>query len=181
MITLETERLILRPYEEADLPEYHRLMSDRKNMYYLDDIATDTLEESKESLMQAIALNTCNKVRRFCVAIKETGKLIGACGYDITDETPVGRIGHMGWFILPEHQNRGYITDAAKRVLAFAFLEDNCVRITTGCYKDNIPTQRVMAKAGFRKEAESNQWHDGRMKTRLGFAINKKEYMEATH
>jgi ribosomal-protein-alanine N-acetyltransferase len=114
------------------------------------------------------------------VALKETNKLIGGCGYDLTDETPVGRIGHMGWIILPEYQNRGYITEAAKRVLAFAFLEDNCVRITTGCYKDNLPTQRVMIKAGFRKEAElvESQWHDGRMKTRLGFAINKNEYME---
>jgi len=43
---LETERLILRPYEEKDLHEYHRLFSDKKNMYYLQDIIVNTIEEA---------------------------------------------------------------------------------------------------------------------------------------
>jgi RimJ/RimL family protein N-acetyltransferase len=36
-----------------------------------------------------------------------------------------------------------------------------------------------MRKLGFRKEAEriESQWHDGKMKTRLEFAINKNEYV----
>ena len=86
---LETERLILRPYEEKDLPEYHRLLSDKKNLYYLDDITTNTLEESRESLKDAIKLNNSGEVRRFCIALKETDKLMGGCGYDAVKETPV--------------------------------------------------------------------------------------------
>lgn len=179
-IKLETERLIVRPYEEKDLPEYHKLFSDKQNMYFLDDIITNTVEESLESLRDAVKLNETGRVRRFCIALKENDKLIGGCGYDIKCETPAGKIVHMGWFIMPEYQNKGYVTEAAKKVLEFAFLHDNCVRVETGCYKDNIPTQKVMIKAGFRKEAEKikAQWHDGQMKDRLGFAMNRDEYME---
>ena len=179
MIKLETKRLILRPYEERDLPEYHKLMSDKKNMYFMDGLITNTLEESRKSLIEAVELNKTGKARRFCVALKETDKLVGGLGYDIKTETPVGKIGGMGWFILTEYQNQGYITEAAKKLLEFAFLHDNCIRIETGCIKDNIPSQKVMIKAGFRKEAEKikGQWHDGQMKDRLGFAINKDEYM----
>ncbi|MDR1664367.1 MAG: GNAT family N-acetyltransferase [Clostridiales bacterium] len=179
MNLLETGRLILRPYAQEDLPDYHRLMSDRENMYFLSDIATDTLEESRESLNAAIEVNARNKARRFCVVLKESARLIGGVGYEIQAVTPAGKIaGPMGWFILPEFQNRGYITEAAEKVLEFAFLHDGCVRIFTGCYKENLPTQSVMRKLGFRKEAEriESQWHDGKMKTRLEFAINKNEY-----
>ena len=178
-VRLETERLIVRSYEEKDLPEFHRLFSDKKNMYFVNDIMTNTLEESQKSLREAIELNKSGKARRFCVALKENDVLIGGIGYDIQAETPVGKIGGMGWFIMPEFQNKGYITEAAKKILEFAFMHDNCVRIETGCYKDNMPSQKVMAKVGFRKEAEKikSKWHDGQMKDRLGFAINKDEYM----
>jgi len=41
VVTLESERLILRDYKESDLTEFHKLMSDRENMYYLYDILTN--------------------------------------------------------------------------------------------------------------------------------------------
>lgn len=178
-IRLETMRLILRPYEEKDLIEYHKLFSDKKNMYYVDDLIMNTVEESQESLKEAIEKMKTGKVRRFAVVLKETDKLIGGTGYDIIKETPIGKIGGMGWFILPEYQNKGYVTEAVKKVLEYAFLYDNCVRIETGCLKDNIPSEKVMIKSGFRKEAEKikAQWHDGKMKDRLGYALNKDEYM----
>ena len=148
-------------------------------MYFLDDIATNNLDESLESLKEAIEANKQDKARRFCIELSETGRLIGAVGYEIKTVTPIGKIADpMGWFIMPEFQNRGYMTEAVKKVLEFAFLQDNCVRVVTACYKDNIPTQKVMAKAGFRKEAEKmkSQYHDGIMKDRLEFALNKDEF-----
>jgi ribosomal-protein-alanine N-acetyltransferase len=171
-IKLETARLILRPYEEKDLPEYHKLFSNKENMYFVNDLIRNTIEESQKDLKEAIEFHKIGKARRFCITLKEEDKLIGGTGYDIQAETPVGKIGGMGWFIMPEYQNKGYMTEAVKKVLEFAFLHDNCVRIETGCYKDNIPSQKVMIKVGFRKESEriKAQWHDGQMKDRLGFA-----------
>jgi ribosomal-protein-alanine N-acetyltransferase len=181
MITLETERLIIREYQESDLPEYHKLLSDKQNMYYLDDIITNSLEESRESLRNTIEINNSGKARRFCITLKDRNddKLIGGVGYEITTVTPHGKIADpMGWFIMPEFQSKGYITEAAKCVLDFAFSQNECIRVVTGCYKDNMPTQRVMEKVGFRKEGErfEAQYHDGKMKDRLEYALNKDEW-----
>ena len=175
---LETERLVLRPYAESDLEDYFAMLSDRKNMYYLDDIVTETMADAKKSLFEAIELMKSGAARRFALTLKGNPNIVGAVGYDVTAATPLGRIGHIGWFILPAYQNRGYITEAARRVLAFAFCDDNCIRITTGCYKENTPTQKVMAKIGFRLEADKikAQYHDGIMKDRLEYAINKDEW-----
>ncbi|MCL2224872.1 MAG: GNAT family N-acetyltransferase [Defluviitaleaceae bacterium] len=178
MLKLETARLILRPYGENDLDGYYRLLSDRKNMYYLDDIITETREEARQGLAEAIALMESGNARRFAITLKgQPNNIIGGAGYDVTDATPLGRVGHMGWFILQEHQNKGIVTEAAKRVLSYAFDSDNCIRITTGCYAENIPTQKVIAKVGFRREAEKikAQYHDGEMKDRLEYAINRDE------
>jgi ribosomal-protein-alanine N-acetyltransferase len=172
-MTLETERLILRPYGEGDLTDYFAMLRDRKNLYYLDDIVTDTLEEARESLQGAIELAASGMARRFAILLKGEDGIIGGVGYDITAETPLGRVGHMGWFILPEHQKKGYVTEAARRVLAYAFDEDNCTRITTGCYRDNTPSVKVMEKVGFRLEAvkPKAQYHDGEMKDRLEYSV----------
>jgi len=49
MKSLITERLILRAYNESGLPEYHKLFSDKQNMYYLDDITTDRRVENRNA------------------------------------------------------------------------------------------------------------------------------------
>jgi len=180
-VTLETERLIIREYNESDLPEYHKMMSNKQNLYFLQELVTNSIEESKDSLQNAIDVTKKGKARRFCIVLKENAndKQIGAVGYEIAQETPLGKIADpMGWFVMPEYQSKGYITEAAKRILKFAFEEDNCVRVVTGCYADNVPTQKVMDKAGFRKEAErfSASYHDGKMKDRLGYALNKDDW-----
>ena len=51
--------------------------------------------------------------------------------------------------------------------------------LKTDCYSENIPTQRVMEKLGFRKEGEriKAQYHDGVMKDRLMYAMNRDEFI----
>jgi len=182
MINLESNRLKMRYYRESDLAEYHKIMSDKDNMYFFIPFGfvTNSIEESQESLTNAVEFNTKGVGYRFCITLKEDDKMIGGIGYGIAAETPVGKIADpMGWFISPEYQNKGYMTEAVKRVLDFAFLQDNCVRVVTACFKENMATQKVMAKAGFRKEAEKIKamWHDGKMRDRVEFAINRDEFV----
>ena len=185
MVTLESERLILRNYRASDLSDYHKMISDKEHMYYTIPfgVITNTIEESKKSMDNAIEFNAKKKGYRFGIALKETDNIIGAVGYDVPIITPAGKIADpIGWFIMSEHQNKGYMTEAIKRVLEFAFMQDNCVRVVTACFKENIPTQKVMAKVGFRKEAEKLKamWLDGQMRDRLEFAINRDEYLQMT-
>ena len=183
MVTLESERLIMRNYKDTDISAYHKLLSDKTNMYYFIPfgIPTTTIDESQESLNSAIEYNTKQQGIRFGITQKHSDNLIGGIGYHIAATTPVGKIADpIGWFLLPEHQNKGYMTEAVKRVLEYAFLEDDCIRVATACFKENIATQKVMEKVGFRKEAEKLEamWLDGQMRDRLEFAINRNEYLQ---
>ena len=171
----------MRNYRESDLIDYHRMMSDKRNMYYLIGLTTNSIEESQKSMDYAMELNAEEKGFRFCIALKESNKLIGAVGYEVPNITPVGKIADpMGWFMMPEYQNKGYMTEAVRTVLEFAFMKDNCIRVVTACFKENNPSYRVIQKVGFRKEAEkiSAMWLDGQMRDRLEFALNRDEYMK---
>ena len=176
MIILETDRLIIRDYKESDLEDMHRLWSDKETMYFLDDIMTNAIEETAKRLKTSIANSDGHY---FCYCDKITGNYIGSIGYTITDNTPLGKVVHMGYFALPEYHGKGYTPEAAKKVIEFAFMQDDCIRITIGCHKDNDASRKVMEKVGFRKEAErlKAQYHDGVMKDRLEYAINKDEWI----
>ena len=175
MVVMETDRLVLRDYKETDLVEMHRLWSDKKTMYYLDDILTNNIDESAKYLKIGMA-NADGHY--FCICEKPKDYFIGSVGYTITNTTPLGKVVHMGYMMLPEYHGRGYMTEVVKKVIEFAFAKDDCVRITTGCIKSHTASYRVMEKAGFRKEAEriKAQYHDGSMKDRVEYAINKDEY-----
>lgn len=48
----------------------------------------------------------------------------------------------------PKYWGNGYTSEAAKRVLAFAFEENNVYRVTTGCLAENRGSERVVQKKG---------------------------------
>jgi hypothetical protein len=54
MINLSTERLTIRDLTINDLENHHELISNNKVMKYLQDIKTNSIEESKENLLKAV-------------------------------------------------------------------------------------------------------------------------------
>ena len=176
MIALETDRLLIRDYKESDLSDMHRLWSDKKTMRYLDDILCHSIEDTRKYLK--IGMDNADG-HYFCICNKATGDYMGSIGYTITDVTPLGKIVHMGYMILPEFNGQGYVPEAVKKVIEFAFTKDDCVRIATGCIKEHEASRIVMEKAGFHKEGEriKAQYHEGIMKDRVEYAINKDDFV----
>ena len=173
MVIIETDRLLLRDYKETDLNDMHKLWSDKETMRYLDDILCNTLEDTIKYLKIGMANSDGHY---FCIC--EKGNFIGSIGYTITNTTPLGKIVHMGYMLMPEYHGRGYMSEVTKKVIEFAFTKDDCIRITTGCIKEHEASRKVMEKAGFRKEGEriKAQYHEGIMKDRLEYALNKDEF-----
>lgn len=179
MLYLETERLILRDYKETDFADYYRLKSDDKTMYYLQDIKLSNAQEARADFNMVLE-DMKKSDRKFYflhIELKDSHKQVGSVGYTVTDDTPVGKMVHAGYFIYPEFWGKGYTTEAFKKVLEFAFSENNVYRVSTGCLAENVGSERVMQKCGLKKEAEhiDYEWHDGKMKTRFEYRLLKNE------
>jgi len=177
MVRLESDRLIVRHYFESDLHDLHNLISDKVNMYFVDDIFSNSIEETAQNLTHVMK----NKDGQyFAICNKHSDEFIGSVGYTYTNIDQINgiKVAHLGYFILPKHHSKGYVTEAVKKVLAFAFESDSCTRITTGCYSQHIASERVMIKAGFCKVSECAdvKLHDGVFKNKLKYAIDAKDY-----
>ncbi|MEV8505201.1 GNAT family N-acetyltransferase [Actinoplanes sp. NPDC051475] len=83
---------------------------------------------------------------------------------DTATGTPTGEIGlyyqeprtgqaMIGYSMLPHWRGRGYPTRAAQLVSLWAFAETGIARLIAGALPDNVGSQRVLEKAGFKREA----------------------------
>ena len=182
MLYLETERLILRDFQQEDFESYFRLKSDPKTMYYLQDIQLHSREEAQEDFREVLADRDSSdrKFFFFHMEKKDTHEQVGSIGYTVTANTPVGKIVNMGYFTYPAFWGSGYTTEALKAVLEYCFTRDNVYRVSTGCLANNVGSERVMRKCGLIKEAEhvDYEWHDGEMKTRLEYRLLRREWEE---
>lgn len=150
---METQRLIIRENRWSDLKNHHRLMSDAQVMYYIQDIQTHSLEESRDNLAFSIeeAKNKNRQCYFFAMTLKDD-TYIGQIGFTILEQNKSGGVAELGYFILKEHWHHGYVTEACKAVIDFAFEKIGLHKITTGCIYDNYRSEGIMKKLGMVKE-----------------------------
>jgi [ribosomal protein S5]-alanine N-acetyltransferase len=175
MPTLETTRLIIRPFVMEDLIDAHRLFDIELNT---DDLHTDkmnTMKERAEWLEWAV-LNYAQLAKLYqppygdrAIVRKDTGKLIGSCGYvpclmpfeqvpNFSYYNASGKVGHatpeFGLFyaISPSHQRQGYASEAAQALVDYAFQHLDLKRVIATTDFDNNGSIGVMRKLGMRVE-----------------------------
>ena len=103
-------------------------------------------------------------------------RMIGRCGLKITD--PESREGALWYVLHPALWGRGYITEAARALLAFGFTELDLHRVFVDCDPENIGSARVAEKLGMRREAHfvENAWLKGEWRDSLIYALLDREW-----
>ena len=179
---IETERLILRPFEADDLDIIYRIYSDSETLYYT-PFDPMNMEEAKQHLNRIIEEG--KQVPRLsyelAVVLKETGEKLGRTHLLIDPETDTGMI---GWLLLKEHRGKHYATEMTEALLTWCFDELHLHSANAVCNPENITSWKVLEKAGMRREALLKQkcryvkngvtsWRD-----ELEYAILASEYRE---
>jgi ribosomal-protein-alanine N-acetyltransferase len=85
---------------------------------------------------------------------------------------------YLGYWIDAEHQSKGYMTEALRSAVSFAFDDLGLHRVQAAVMPKNIPSLRVLAKLGFRKEGESLRYLQiaGRWEDHHLFAVTVEEW-----
>lgn len=152
---VETERLILRQWRDDDYPIYARLNADPAVMRFFPGVMTP-----EESNAQADRIRTAidEKGWGFWAAeLKASGEFIGFIG--IQAQSAVSGIPHTpfieaGWRLLATHWGLGYATEGARRAIRFAFDTLGAPTVYAITALPNLPSQRVMLKAGMHNTGE---------------------------
>ena len=154
-ILLETERLIVRPFTEADCHAVHRLVSDERVVRHLPE-GIWSLQQVREAIawfLDCYEKNRPERIIKLCLAVtlKHTGEIIGWYGLGPFDPFP-DRLELFSGFA-PEFWNRGFATEAGNALLTYGFRVLGRSEIVASVSPDNPGSLRLVEKLGFKFES----------------------------
>ena len=147
-LTLETERLILRAFEDKDAVEVFRYASDPDVGPIAGWPAHKSFEESLE-----VVQNVLNGPECYAICLKENGNAIGAIELKLnghTDMTTRDDESEMGYWLGKPFWGQGIMPEAAREMLRHAFEDLGMKKVWCGYYDGNTKSKRVQEKCGFR-------------------------------
>jgi len=145
--TLETERLILRPFRIEDVDEWHHLNQDPEITRYTGDGGVISKEETAHRIRTHV-LGDYEKhgFGRWIVMNKEDNCIIGFAGLKYMPDMDVVDLGYR---FAQKYWRRGIATEASIAALAFGFGELELEKIVAYILPENIGSQKVLEKLGF--------------------------------
>ncbi len=151
-ITLVTGRLMLREITLEDIPLIHQLHSipevDTFNTLGLPESILVTENQIKPILAAQLEVP---QTKYFFFIQDDTTHFIGLAGINLGK--PNYRMSEIWYKLNPAYWNKGYATEAVKRILNFCFNDLHLHRVTAGCATKNTASLRVLEKAGLMREA----------------------------
>ncbi|MCR4711999.1 MAG: GNAT family N-acetyltransferase [Clostridia bacterium] len=153
MVKLETERLILRRWEEDDAERLYQYAKDPD----VGPIAGWPPHQSPEESRQIIR-NALSAPEAYAICLKTDGLPIGAIELKLnghTDMTESDDECEMGYWLGKPFWGQGIMPEAVREMLRHAFQDLGMSTVWIGYYEGNTKSKRVQEKCGFRYQWRS--------------------------
>ncbi len=150
MTSLETERLRLRQFREADLDQYAAIVAEPETMTFMGG----PRDRARAWMDIAWCLGhwTLRGYGLWAAEEKTSGRLVGRIGL----LNPEGWPGlEVGWLVARSHWGRGLATEGGRASLAYAFGTVGAEHVISLIRPDNAASIRVAEKLGETRERET--------------------------
>jgi RimJ/RimL family protein N-acetyltransferase len=151
--TLETERLRLRPFALGDADAVRQLAGAAEVAASTLDIPHPYPQGAAEAWIIGHTAAAANGTAYNWALVRKADE--GVLGAITLTVTTTQRRASLGYWLGMPFWNQGYTTEAARRVVAFGFVELGLHRVEAVCFPRNIASSRVMQKAGMTFEGVS--------------------------
>ena len=156
-IIIESERLILREFTEADLPALVEIAGQEHILRWCadwEDCGSWVYDWFKGIQWRYSIGDPNTEFILLAIEEKQSGKLIGQIntGCELKDEKPNEL--SIGYFISKEAMNQGYATEAAKAMTQYYFPINKNDFFYAIIRPENAASARVVKKAGFIFDSE---------------------------
>jgi ribosomal-protein-alanine N-acetyltransferase len=148
MSLLETNRLLLTPFQEADFDYFYELQCSASVMRYVRPPEADraVVRARLEPALQLGIEVTGLGVR--IVRTKEGGRAIGHCILRPISCDPARDL-EIGYLLEEAFWGRGYATEIVGALVRYALVEKKAPRVTAFIHPENQASRRVLEKNGF--------------------------------
>lgn len=145
MPILETRRLILRPMQRSDVSAIVALAGDEAVATKTASIPYPLTIREAEGWLDRHLRSGGGRELVFAIEHKEDQTFLGAIGLMIPRAREPAP---MGYWLGRPFWNRGYMTEAIRRLLHHAFDELDVTAVRAAAYPDNPASMRVQEKVG---------------------------------
>ncbi len=162
MIIAETDRLIIRNWRETDRELVYEINSDEAVMEFF-PFRRDR-DEANVFFDRVHAMIAGTGLGFFALEEKASGETIGFCGLARVDHLephiPKGTL-EIGWRLAARFWGKGFVTEAARALLAHAFEQLGAGEIVSFAVHDNARSTAVMERIGMRRVEGGDFDHPG--------------------
>ncbi|MFT4107024.1 MAG: GNAT family N-acetyltransferase [Lacrimispora sp.] len=148
---IETERLIMRPFNQDDLDIIIGLYSNEEIMRYMPNDVMNA--EKAQKHLNKIICDWEEKPQvnfEMAVILKDNQEKIGRSRIHLDYENDTAII---GWLLLEKNWGKGYATEMTRALIDYSFDVLNVHRVCALCHPKNIGSWRVLEKCNMRREA----------------------------
>ena len=150
MIVLESERLLFRSHEAADLEAFCAMQADAEVRRYVGG-APRMREAAEKRFWEGAMRPIEDRLVIWATVLKADGRYVGRCGLypKFKEEGRVAGEAVLGFYLAREFWGQGFATEAGRAFLEFGFDELKLERIVTSVQVENTASVRVLEKLGF--------------------------------
>ncbi len=176
-VNIESPRLVLRRFADADLAEFLAYLNDPLVARY-QSWESYTEEQARELIEQQKGREPGRPGQWFTFAaeLKETGALVGHVALSVKESDP--QQAEIGFTFAREYQGRGLAREAAERVLGYAFETLGLHRVVAVADCENERSLALLSRLGMRREAHfvENIWFKGAWGSEYLYAMLRREW-----
>jgi len=173
MFRLETERTVMREWQEADRDPFLAMCQDEEGMRYLpklDRAGADALIDRQ------IAMQAAHRHCFWALERKSDGEFLGIVGIGAPRD-PLTEI-EIGWRLARPAWKQGYALEAARAALDWAFATQPVDSVISITVLANEPSWRVMERLGMIRQPHEDFLHpalaeDDPLRPHILYRINR--------
>lgn len=150
--TVETERLSLRPFREADVPALQELLQSPDVVRFVGDRRVPTLQETWRSVAGWLGHWAMRGYGQWAIEERSGGRLIGRAGIINPAEWPGPEVGYLlgrAWW------GHGYATEAARAAMSWGFEQIGFDELISLIDPDNAASIAVATRLGESRRGET--------------------------
>ena len=144
---LETQRLNIRYFRAEDITAYAPIAGDPDVMKFLG--GPQTLEQSQTYLDEMVELAATQGLGRYAVELKQSGELIGFCGF-----RPVREFVDFGYRYAKAYWGQGWALEAAQAVRRYGLDVLKMQNMEAGAAAENVASVKILDQLGFKYREE---------------------------
>jgi RimJ/RimL family protein N-acetyltransferase len=159
---LESPRIILRHFKDADLPSFLAYRNDPEVAKYqswesLNEQEANTFVQEQKTLQPGVP----GRWFQLAIELKESGRLVGDCGLKVHQQDTLQA--EMGFTLSRDYQSKGLASETVSCLLDFAFIQLGLHRIIAVTDCRNAPCVALLERLGLRREGHflRNVWFKG--------------------